>query len=83
MRKKVEVKVLPLSWIYVGENKNKEADLFGILRNNIEVLKSTVLLDIIFATFWPEQQRLILRFCFYPWLFYFVVAQTYFIEFMM
>lgn len=68
------VKVLSLNWIYMGELKNKEVDLFNIFRNNIDVLKGSVLLDIIFMTFWSAQQRLIINYCFYPWLFYFFVA---------
>lgn len=74
IRKSVVVKVLSLNWIYMGELKNKEVDLFNIFRNNIDVLKGSVLLDIIFMTFWSAQQRLIINYCFYPWLFYFFVA---------
>ena len=54
VRKKVVVKVLPLNWIYIGQSKNRQADLFNIFRNNIESLKGSLLLEIIFTTFWPE-----------------------------
>ena len=36
-----------------------------------------------FAAFWEDQQRLILRYAFFPFLFYFTTAQIYYFECML
>lgn len=58
------------------------ADLFNFFRQNLEKLNGCLLLDVIFYTFWQEQQQLIKRYCFYPFILYLFISQIYYLEFM-
>ena len=75
--------MLPLNWIYVDANRGTTADLFNFLRRNFDKLSSCTLLDVVFEAFWIEQQRLILRYCFFPFLAFFFTGQIYYLEFML
>ena len=77
--KKVQIRLLPLNWIYM--DNGSISDLFNFFRANLDKLRGTLLLDLIFEAFWEEQQLLILKYCFYPYVFYFIVAQIYYLYF--
>ncbi len=83
MRKKVKISALPLNWIFNGDDKITNADLFSIFRNNMEILNNSLLLEVIFQSFWAEQQMLILRYCFFPYVAFFIAANIYYLDFMM
>ena len=54
IRQKVLVRVLPLNWIYMDAQTGTTAELFKFLRQNLEKLNGTLLLDVIFEAFWKE-----------------------------
>lgn len=54
VRKKVQIYVLPLNWVFIDEKKNTTADLFNFLRMNYEQLSGSLLNDVIFEAFWIE-----------------------------
>ena len=39
---------MPLNWIYIGDDKITNADLFNIFRSNMEIMNSSLLLEVIF-----------------------------------
>ena len=55
VRKKVQIYVLPLNWIYIDEKRGTTAELFNFLRRNLDKLSGCMLLDVIFEAFWMEQ----------------------------
>ena len=78
------INVFPLNWIsYEGQNGGKMADLFKFLGQNLEKLTGSPLLDVIFNSFWSEQQRLIVKYCFVPFLIYLLVSLFYHTEFLL
>ena len=55
VRQKVLIRVLPLNWIYFDTQKGTTSQLFNLLRQNLQKLNDTLLLDVIFEAFWKEQ----------------------------
>lgn len=79
------MRILPLNWIYVDakrEGTGTTADLFEFFRNNLEKLSGSLLPDVIFQAFWKEQQQLIQRMIFYPYVVFFIVSNIYYLEIM-
>lgn len=83
VRQKVLIRVLPLNWIYFDTQKGTTSQLFNLLRQNLQKLNDTLLLDVIFEAFWKEQQLLILRYCFFPYCIFFTVGQLYYLDVML
>ena len=82
MRQRVQINVLPLNWIYNDPVKGNISELFNFFRHNLEKLRGQLLIDVIFQTFWRDQQARILWYCFLPYCIYFVFAQTYYLDLM-
>ena len=78
IKRAVLVRVLPLSWIHsIG---GSEAELFNFFSAEIEKLQGSLLLDAVFTSFWKKKKSEIMRYIFYPYIFYFFVAIFYYYE---
>mmetsp|Transcript_22870 Transcript_22870/g.30478 ORF Transcript_22870/g.30478 Transcript_22870/m.30478 type:complete len:319 (+) Transcript_22870:261-1217(+) len=53
------------------------------MRNNIDKMLGTLLLDAIFNAYWYEQKKKILRWVFMPFVFHFTIANIYYLTMMM
>lgn len=77
----MSIRILPLQWI--SAEKGSQADLFKFFRLYLDKLHGSLLLDAIFNSFWSHQQKLILKYAFFPYLAYFTIVNFYYYECML
>ena len=75
VKQTVKVRVLPLQLIQPYES---QVGLFRFIRENLERLQGSLLLNAIFQAFWQEQRQVIFRSAFLPFFIFFLTANFYY-----
>ena len=69
------MRVLPLQLIQPYES---QIGLFRFIRENLDRLQGSLLLNAIFQAFWQEQRQVIFRSAFLPFFIFFLTANFYY-----
>ena len=72
----MQVRVIPLSWVYVKDGSLSK--LFRQFGSQQEKFQGSMLLDVMFDSFWNDFKWKIFFSCFVPYLIYFSCALSYF-----